>query len=63
MIHTPQATKTGIVIGGAYVPSRTPRYADPIEFYRRENRARRVGRALLGLGLFALLGVLLAWRM
>lgn len=29
--HTPTATRTGIVIGGAYTPQRSASYADPIE--------------------------------
>lgn len=44
MIHTPIATKTGIVIGGAYVPPRNTRYADPFEVHIPQRRWRRAAR-------------------
>lgn len=39
MTHDPTVdgyavTKTGIVIGGAWVPSRSARYADPLEVHQ-----------------------------
>jgi hypothetical protein len=57
--NDPVATRTGIVIGGAYVPRRPARYADPIEMHPITRRGHRavVVVGLVILGLFAL-GVL-----
>jgi hypothetical protein len=58
MRNDPASTRTGIVIGGAYLPQRNARYADPIEL--PESKRRRFWRAALCLAMFALMGVLLA---
>jgi len=60
--HTPAATRTGIVIGGAYTPRRSPSYADPIEHHvtrRGHSAALYVGGVILALmGALLVAGVL-----
>jgi hypothetical protein len=56
----PTPYNTGkVMIGGAYLPRRNARYADPFEAYE-SSRAFRFWRAVLCLAMFALMGVMLA---
>jgi hypothetical protein len=56
--NDPVATRTGIVIGGAYTPRRTARYADPLEVHPV---TRRGHRAVLIVGLLILGAFALGW--
>jgi hypothetical protein len=62
MRNDPVATRTGIVIGGAYTQRLSPHKADPIEFHQRRSRVADLGhRAVPWVGLGILLGFVIGW--
>jgi hypothetical protein len=61
MHNDPAATRTGIVIGGAYVRRLPAHQADPIELHRRRSRVTDLGhRAVVVVGVAILLGFAVA---
>jgi hypothetical protein len=60
MRNTPTATRTGIVIGGAYVPRLPSDAADPIRRYPVEHPVTRAGHWVATRVGAVLLGVLVA---
>lgn len=63
MLNDPVTTKTGIVIGGAWTPRRSARYAEAIEYpsHRRSGYGRAAGTMVVALLSAAWLVTLLAW--
>ena len=44
----PFRTRTGVVVGGAYIPPRTPQYVGSITRYTRAEQRRQARREWLG---------------